>query len=194
MPVPFRPGLARLTALTKLKTECQNVNLTDESPSDMPEHLGYEIRRIALEALRGIPSPKADEPHVPLVCDIEETIVNVEEKVAQLRRDLQYEESNTFNRLVIEQLLTAWVQWYVAGWLLEAELPADRSQGQNQYFSQRYQHCQTRLTKAIDQLAKIRQIPAGRLKLETQAERDARAARELERDAIWKMRYQKANS
>ncbi len=191
------------TSLNNLTVERQKVRPTKQSSTKNPQYFGDDIRRAALvvlatsrehlanrdESLRGLSTPE-DKPKV----DVDRTIAEVEAKVTELRQEFQYDESNTFNRLVIEQLLTAWVQWYVAGWLLEAELPTDRSQGQNQYFSQRYQQCQTRLTKAIDQLAKIRQIPVGRLKLETQAERDARAQRQLERDAIWKMKYQRANS
>ncbi len=181
--------MSHQTSLNNLTGDCQKVRQTKQSSTKKPQYFGDDIRRAALESLRGI-SATEDKPKV----DVEQTIVDVEAKVTELRNEFQYDESNTFNRLVIEQLLTAWVQWYVAGWLLEAELPANRSQCQNQYYTQRYQQCQTRLTKAIDQLAKIRQIPAGRLKLETQAERDARAQRQLERDAEWKMRYQRANS
>ena len=181
--------MSHQTTLDNLKAESRKARPTKQGSTKNPQYFGDDIRRAALESLRGISAPE-DSTQI----DVERTIADVEAKVTELRKEFQYDDSNTFNRLVIEQLLTAWVQWYVAGLLLEAELPTNRSLRQNQYLTHRYQQCQTRLTKAIDQLAKIRQIPAARLTLETKAERDARAQRELERQAIWDLKYPMANS
>ncbi len=140
--------------------------------------LGEDIRRIAVEALRGIPdSDQDDGPSVTLTCDIDQTIAEIETHVEALRKDFQYDDANPFDKLLIEQILVAWVQWYVASWLLDGQLAQKRSWRENQYFTHRHQLCQTRLTRAIDQLARLRLIHPNRLRLETQADRDAKAER-----------------
>ena len=69
--------------------------------------------------------------------------------------------------------------------LLEDQSPDARSWQQNQYFTQRYSLCQNRLSKAIDQLAKLRQIPSGRNHLETLAEKEARIMKQEAFNAKW---------
>lgn len=150
-------------------------------PKNNPElfkQLGENIRRVAIEALRGIPKPEnAEGPTVTLTCNIDQTIADIDAHVEALRRDFQYDEANPFDKLLIEQILVAWVQWYVASWLLDGQLAQSRSWRENQYFIQRYELCQSRLTRAIDQLARIRLINPKRLRLETQEDRDAKAER-----------------
>ena len=106
-----------------------------------------------------------------------------------MRADFQYRHVNSFDRLLIDQLTTAWVHWYVAGWLMDGELSINRTWRQNEYYAKRYQQCQTRLTKCLDQLARIRQIPATKLHIVTQAEKDAaieaERLRREKRDAEW---------
>ena len=160
------------TNLLELKTQVLNQNEVQPVTPQESEQLSSDIRRLALESLRGLSNPDVG-PRVTLSCNVNKTIGEVEAKVQSLRDDFQYEHANSFDKLVIDQLTTSWVHWYVAGWLLDGELAANRTHRQNQYFTQRYHQCQGRLTKAIDQLTRIRQIPNGNLHITTQEERDA---------------------
>ncbi len=145
-------------------------------PQTNPEafkQLGEDLRHIAVEALRGIPSPDSlpyGQPKVTVSCDIESTIAQIDVYVEELRQELQYDDANPFDKLLIEQILVAWVQWYVAGWLLDGELAQKRSWRENQYFTQRYQQCQSRLTRAIAQLSKLRLIHPCRLRIQFRAD------------------------
>ncbi len=170
----------------QIELNTQHLNLTQSEPMSpaRAEELGADIRRIALEALRGITRPN-QEPCVAIACNIDQTIAEVESKVHAMRQEFQYEDANPFDKLVIEQLLLAWVQWYVAGWLLEGELSRDRTWRENHYFTKRYHQCQFRLSKAIDQLARIRQISGSYLILETRAEKEAKAERRRQEQAKW---------
>lgn len=150
------------------------------STLDNFRQLGNDIRRVALEAFRSFASLcSADQEgqYVTTPSDVDQTITQIETQVEVMRQDFQYDEANAFDKLLIEQILVAWVQWYVASWLLDGQLAQNRTWRENQYFTQRYQQCQSRLTRSIDQLAKLRMIHPSRLMLETQADRDARAER-----------------
>ena len=161
--------------LTAIKDEILTKNQT--ATSESCEQLSREIRRLALEALRGIPHPNQvtvetdgwdpadDQPQVKISCNVDDKIAAIEAKVKSMRDEFQYDLANTFDRLMIDQVTTAWVHWYVAGWLLDGELASNRSWRQNQYFDKRYHQCQSRLTRALDQLAKIRQIPSSKLQI-----------------------------
>ena len=174
-----------------------NSALTFFSPSTTQldaaaEQLGDEVRRITMEALRGITADRAitgsNEPQVKFRCNIESTIIEVETKVLELRQDLQYEHANPIDKLVIEQLLTAWVQWYVSGWLLEGELIPNRTWRQNQYFLRRYQTSQAKLTKAIDQLSRIRQISPSNFHITTPEDIAERKRIQQQHDAEYQSR------
>ena len=165
--------------LLQLSPFKEQSNFQIEESDQAAELLGDDVRRLTLECLRDLeakkPNSNEDRPRVQLTCRIEQTVDDVKTKVAQLRQELQYEDANIFDRLIIEQLLSAWVQVFVASWLLDGELPSNRTWRENQYFERRYQLCHTRLAKAIDQLSKIRQIDVSCLTIETKAERDAEA-------------------
>ena len=151
---------------------------------EQTETLANNIRRVALEPLRDLHN-SARTDGITIDQTFEETMAEVEARIQNLRQEFQYEDSNAFQRVIIEQICTAWVQWFVAGMLLEAQSPAARSWQQNQYFTQRYSLCQNRLSKAIDQLAKLRQIPSGRIHLETLAEKEARIMKQEAFNAKW---------
>ena len=116
------------------------------NPVEAPDKLGDTIRLVAISAIREVNE------------NYEGIVKLIESKVQTMRTELQYEHANPLDRLVIEQVLTAWVQWYIAGILFDADLSKNRSWRENQYYTKRYKECQTRLTKSIEQLAKIRQI------------------------------------
>ena len=179
--------------LTELRDEVTKPGETKTVTSQECEQLSGDIRRLALESLREFaanqPLPELNDeedcsdakPRVKIFCNVEQTIAEMEAKVQSMRQDFQYELVNSFDRLLVDQLTTAWVQWYVAGWLNDGVITSSRTCRQNQYYAQRYQQCHSRLTRAIDQLARIRQIPASALCIETQADKDAKAEQERRR-------------
>jgi hypothetical protein len=177
--------------LTELKDEIIKREEIKPVTSQECEQLSGDIRRLALESLRQFAANQASnqedasdaQPRVKLCCNVEQTIAEMEAKVLSMRHDFQYELVNSFDRLLVDQLTTAWVQWYVAGWLNDGVFTTSRSLRQNQFYAQRYQQCHSRLTRTIDQLARIRQIPASALRLETQADKDAKDEAERRRNA-----------
>ncbi len=139
--------------LIELKHECM-IGREVEQGESVPE-LEDGIRRLSLEALRGIEA----SDRTTMACKVDETIREVTVKVRAMKRDFKLDEANAVERLVIEQVTTAWVQWYVAAWLLESEFCQKRTYRQNQYLERRYLRSQVRLARAIDQLTKVRWIP-----------------------------------
>ena len=180
--------------LIELKNDTLLLDQVHEITPPESEQLSQEINRLALEALRGIsPGPSSerqDAPRVTIRCKIDDTIAEVAAKVKSLRDELQYEHANPFDRLVIDQLTNAWVQWYVAGWLLDGELVPNRTWRENQYYALRYKQCQTRLTKAIDQLARIRQISSQALDIITPEEKAANQLRNQQQEEERKAKFQ----
>lgn len=83
----------------------------------------------------------------------------VDDKIREILTTFSTESATSFEQMVTEQIATAWVQWYVASLLLDSASFAARSWRQNQYLEQRYQRCQARLSRVIDQLSRIRCIP-----------------------------------
>ncbi len=90
---------------------------------------------------------------------IAKTSEQIKERIQTIRADFGIEKAVPFERLLIEQIATAWVQWFIANLLIDSQSMASRTWRQNQYLEQRYQRCQNRLTKSIDQLARVRCIP-----------------------------------
>ena len=81
------------------------------------------------------------------------------EKIETIRTDFGIEKAVSFERLLIEQIATAWVQWFIANLLIDSQSMASRTWRQNQYLELRFNRCQNRLTKSIDQLARVRCVP-----------------------------------
>ena len=197
-----RSKMSEQQNIADLKNEILSKSQVDTIAPEESEELSDDIRRIAIESLRELrQGPKEnranfdgetsnnDDRQVTVFCTIDGTIAEIKEKVRKMRADFQYRHVNSFDRLLIDQLTTAWVHWYVAGWLMDGELSINRTWRQNEYYAKRYQQCQTRLTKCLDQLARIRQIPATKLHIVTQAEKDAaieaERLRREKRDAEW---------
>ena len=90
---------------------------------------------------------------------IGKTSEQIKERIETIRADFGIDKAVPFERLLIEQIATAWVQWFIANLLIDSQSMASRTWRQNQYLEQRYQRCQNRLTKSIDQLARVRCIP-----------------------------------
>ena len=151
---------------------------------EQTETLANHIRRIALEPIRELHN-SAQKEGIAIEQTFEETMAEVEARIQNLRQEFQYEDSNAFHRVIIEQICIAWVQWFVAGMLLDAQPPEGRSWRLNQHYTQRYNQCQLRLSRAVDQLAKLRQIPQQRIHLETIAEREARIMKQEAFKAKW---------
>ena len=114
---------------------------------------GQEVRHLTLETLRGVRG-----------CAVDQTISDVEAEVEAMRKEFSFDEASQYERLVIEQVLSAWVQWYVAGWHLESGGPDSRTERQNMYLDRKYMRSQVRLSRSIDQLAKLRCVPRSYLK------------------------------
>ncbi len=174
--------------LTELKNEVLKADDVLAVEPDESNRLSGEIRRLALESLRCLSNP-VDGPRVTIGCNVDRTIAEIEAKVQSLRVDFQYEETNSFEKLLIDQLTTAWVHWYVASWLLDGELTVNRTWRQNQYYGHRYQQCQTRLTKSLDQLVRIRQIRESDLIRISRAEKEANVQRNRDREVVRAARF-----
>ena len=141
------------SAVTELKNDVMTGR--DGVQREKFSELEDEVRRLSLEALRGI----EESDRATLACKVDETIVEVASKVRAMQQEFKLDTASPVERLVIEQVTTAWVQWYVAAWLLESEYCQKRSYRQNQYLERRYTRSQVRLSRAIDQLTKLRCIP-----------------------------------
>ena len=145
--------------LSELKAECLQMQKSEVTGPESANEVEDEVRRLSLEALRGLKGVE----HPTLVCDVDATIAEITRKVQVIKDDFRLERSNAFDRMMLDQLTTTWVQWYVANWLLDSENCLKRSYRQNQYLERRFSRAQVRLTKAIDQLARLRGIPRGHL-------------------------------
>ncbi len=141
----------------ELKADCLLLHQEGLATSESATELEDEVRRLSLEALRGLTGVE----HPTLVCNVDATIAEITKKVQAIKEDFMLERSNAFDRMMLDQMTTAWVQWYVANWLLDSEDCLKRSHRQNQYLERRFSRAQVRLTKAIDQLARLRGIPRG---------------------------------
>ncbi|HLO97065.1 MAG TPA: hypothetical protein VK171_00605 [Fimbriimonas sp.] len=114
----------------------------------------HTIRMLALNGLRRI------GPEIILQdYDQKEIIENIHTKLIEQRQTLGYEESSMLEKMVIEQIMTLWVQWYVAGWQVEAMPYGDAYMKQNHYLERRFLRCQSRLMRGYDQLARMRAVP-----------------------------------
>ena len=91
----------------ELNSECvvgrheENVGLAEGIP------LENEVRRLSLEALRGMGGK--DPANVTLGCQVDKTIEEVTARVAEMRAEFGYENAIPFEKLLIEQMSTAWV-------------------------------------------------------------------------------------
>lgn len=113
--------------------------------------LENEVRRLSLEVLRrGSVDPPTEDGKV------DEVIKDVFAKVEAMRKELNHENATAIEKLLVEQVITAWVQWFVAGWQVESIPCEDGNLRKGQYLERRYLRCQTRLSRAVDQLARIR--------------------------------------
>jgi hypothetical protein len=122
----------------------------------MEESLALEddVRRMTLSALR-----RAD-----MGCDLDsEALDELHRKIGikadLLRSDLSHPDISGIERILVEQIITAWVQWYVASWLVETVELDEKQWRRHQYLERRFVRAQTRLTKSLDQLARIRRVP-----------------------------------
>ena len=141
---------------TQTQLELPTLTISPNPPPTSSDQLGEAARRMAIESIRQVADNLDDGP-----------INQIEAKIKSMRQELQYDHANTFDQLLIEQVLTAWVQWYSACWLLDGDLVKNRTLAENNYFSRRYNQCQIRLDKAIAHLSKVRQIDQSRFHITT---------------------------
>lgn len=122
-------------------------------------NLDNDVRRLALEGLqRSGLGAELEE------AEIERLRLEVAAKVEAMRVEFRYEDCSAIEKLLVEQLATAWVQWYVASWQLESLSIEDGNLKRSQYLEKRYFRCQTRLSRLVDQLARVRCLPRVYLK------------------------------
>ena len=137
--------------LGEFRKSCQMVQ-----PVNDPEGFCREIRTLVLDQLQHVGGTGE------MRCDIEKSTKDALAYVSELRESLQYDLSSDLERIVIEQLVTAWVQWYVTGWQVGGEACWSRTPRQNEYVDLRYARSQLRYTQAIDRLVRLRCIPRGK--------------------------------
>ena len=172
----------------QLKQECLNL---DPINAHRVDSITSQIQRLALEPIRDLCNDNGNS-QATIDQTFEEIVAEVEAQIQNLRQEFQVEDGNVFHRLIVEQICTAWVQWFVAGVLLDANPPDKRQWRENNYFNQRYLHCQNRLTQASDQLAKIRCIPSHKLHLESLAEKLAKQKERDEEAAKWTEKFSRS--
>lgn len=122
----------------------------DLDPNDALK-LEDEIRTLALESLiREGPIPPISKQK------LQQLTPEVSAKVESLRAELTHARVTAIETLLIEQIITSWVQWFAASYQLEtAAIPIENFK-LNEYLEQRCQKSQENLSNAIDQLTKIR--------------------------------------
>lgn len=81
--------------------------------------------------------------------------------IQKMRSDLGYNRSSALEKLMIEQVLTLWVQAYVVGLKLENATSGSHSIQNGIYLERRYHGAQARLTRALESLARVRSLLAG---------------------------------
>lgn len=114
----------------------------------------HTIRMLALDGLRRTGPDRTLQDYDKI--EIQE---DAHTKLIHLKEKLRYDQSSEIEKLVIEQIMTAWVQWYVAGWQVET-MPMEEDQlKKNHYLERKYSRCQTRLARSLDQLARLRCVP-----------------------------------
>lgn len=74
------------------------------------------------------------------------------------REELGFALASGVERLLIEQILTCWVQCSVAGLRLENVSAGQRSIEEGLYLERRYDSAQARLIRSIESLARIRKL------------------------------------
>ncbi|HLO99229.1 MAG TPA: hypothetical protein VK171_11590 [Fimbriimonas sp.] len=83
----------------------------------------------------------------------------VASKVEVLRAELSHPEISGIERILVEQIITAWIQCYVASRLVDTLEMDEKHWRRHQYMERRYVRAQARLTKSLEQLARIRRVP-----------------------------------
>lgn len=124
---------------------------SDDLDPDDALKLEDEIRTLALDSLiREGPIPPISKQK------LQQLTTEVSAKAESLRAELTHAHVTAIETLLIEQIITAWVQWFAASYQLEtANIPIDNFK-LNAYLEKRYQQSQENLSNAIDHLTKIR--------------------------------------
>ncbi|HLO97730.1 MAG TPA: hypothetical protein VK171_03960 [Fimbriimonas sp.] len=122
---------------------------------DKVSTIEHHIRRLALSGLRS-----AGPNMQPLNdSDLDQIHQEVIDKLIELRAQFRFDESSPIEKLLIEQIMTAWVQWYIASWQVETTATDNDYHKKNIYLEKKYARCQSRLSRTIDQLSKLRTVP-----------------------------------
>lgn len=120
---------------------------------DLAMKLEDDVRQVTLNSLKKAAANNPEE-----AAKVDQLIDEVHIRVAEMREEYSHAMSTAIESLLIEQIITAWVQWFVANRQLEAEPITAANWRQYQYLERRYQRCQTKLARTVEQLARIRSI------------------------------------
>ena len=140
-------------------------NLNDPSKLQTAKDFGNHLRIQALEALvqNGLTDVDPwgyDHNRDPHLSSMATQILN---HVEVMRKDFAYDHSDQIEQIIIEEILTAWVQSFVSTLIADRVFASNLSERQNVYLEKRSLRCRNRLARAIEQLARIRNLSSRHL-------------------------------